>query len=269
MINEKDCGTKKGLVAKAVIEGGDVIVPLSEKILGRSSAIDVQHPVKNETILKAGELIDEASVEKIDAAGIDSLLARSVLTCDSKIGVCAKCYGRDLAIGGLVNHGEAVGVIAAQSIGEPGTQLTMRTFHIGGAAQRGAEQSKIESSHDGTVSLINTNIVTDSKGRNVVMSRSCELIITGEDGREKARHKVPYGARLPIKDGDKVKKGEKLAEWDPYTIPIITEKSGKLTYRDVTEGVSMSEVMDEVTGISSKVIIDWKQQKRDQLLSRY
>jgi len=262
IIIEEDCGTKKGVVAKAVIEGGDVIVPLSEKILGRTSAVDVFHPVKNKVIVKAGKLIDENIVGDIEASGLETILIRSVLTCETKTGTCAACYGRDLASGGKINIGEAVGVIAAQSIGEPGTQLTMRTFHIGGAAQRGAEQSKIESSCDGSISLINFNVVEDSKGRNVIMSRSCELVIQDENGREKARHKVPYGARLDFKEGDKVKKGQKIAEWDPYTIPIITERSGKAAYRDLVEGVSVKEVLDEATGIANKTIIDWKQQKR-------
>ena len=262
VVTERDCGTKKGLIAKAVIEGGDVIVPLAEKILGRTSARDIHHPSTNALIISAGKIIDEQLVEKIDAAGIETLLIRSVLTCESKAGCCSKCYGRDLAIGGEVNTGEAVGVIAAQSIGEPGTQLTMRTFHIGGAAQRGAEQSNVEASHDGVLSIANRNVVVDSQKRHVVMSRNSELVITDENGREKARFKVPYGARLPVDEGAKVKKGQKLADWDPYTLPIITERSGAAVYRDMVEGVSLREVVDEATGISNKVIVDWKQQKR-------
>ena len=262
VVVERDCGTKKGLIAKAVIEGGDVIVPLAEKILGRTSAKDIHHPSTNAMLIAAGNIIDEQMVEKIDAAGIETLLIRSVLTCETKGGTCSKCYGRDLAIGGEVNTGEAVGVIAAQSIGEPGTQLTMRTFHIGGAAQRGAEQSNVEASHDGVLTIANRNVVVDSQGRHVVMSRNSELVITGDDGREKARFKVPYGARLPVDEGAKVKKSQKLAEWDPYTLPIITERSGAAVYRDMVEGVSLREVTDEATGISNKVIVDWKQQKR-------
>jgi DNA-directed RNA polymerase subunit beta' len=256
VIVERDCGTKKGLIAKAVIEGGDVIVPLAEKILGRTSVRDVRHPATNDLIVAAGKIIDEQLVEKIDAAGIETLLIRSVLTCESKNGACSKCYGRDLAIGGEVNTGEAVGVIAAQSIGEPGTQLTMRTFHIGGAAQRGAEQSSVEASHDGVLTIANRNVVIDSQKRHVVMSRNSELVITDENGREKARFKVPYGARLPVDEGAKVKKGQKLADWDPYTLPIITERSGAAVYRDMVEGVSLREVVDEATGISNKVIVE-------------
>jgi DNA-directed RNA polymerase subunit beta' len=179
-------------------------------------------------------------------------MIRSVLTCESENGVCGKCYGRDLARGTPVNIGEAVGVIAAQSIGEPGTQLTMRTFHIGGAAQRGAEQSAIEASHDAVLELSNKNVVKDSKGRLVVMSRTCELVLRDEKGREKARHKVPYGARLLVDEGANVKKGAKLVEWDPYTTPIITERSGIAHYRDLVDGVSLREVLDEATGIASQ-----------------
>jgi DNA-directed RNA polymerase subunit beta' len=262
IIIEEDCGTEQGLVSRPVIEGGEVIVELRDIILGRTSAKDVRHPVSDEVIVKAGGLIDEKTVAKIDEAGIEAVKIRSVLTCESQGGVCGKCYGRDLARGTPVNMGEAVGVIAAQSIGEPGTQLTMRTFHIGGAAQRGAETSSVEAAFDGVVSLSNKNVVTDSKGRQVVMSRTCELILRDEQGRERARHKLPYGARVNVKEGGHARKGEKLAEWDPYTIPIITEKNGIAHYRDLVEGVSLREVMDEATGISSKVIIDWRQQTR-------
>ena len=262
IIIENDCGTVKGIVAKPVIEGGEIIVTLSDVILGRTSSKDVHHPVSDELLLKAGDLIDEKTVEKIDEAGIEAMLIRSVLTCESDGGVCARCYGRDLARGTPVNVGEAVGVIAAQSIGEPGTQLTMRTFHIGGAAQRGAETSSVEASHDSTLHLSNKNVVKDSQGRQVVMSRTCEIVLKDEQGRERARFKVPYGARVLAAEGAKVKKGMKLAEWDPYTIPIITEKAGIAHYRDLVEGVSLREVMDEATGISNKVIIDWRQQTR-------
>ncbi|MFN7038825.1 MAG: DNA-directed RNA polymerase subunit beta' [Alphaproteobacteria bacterium] len=262
IVIENDCGTKEGLIAKAVIEGGEVIVPLSEAILGRASATDVYHPINNKLILAAGNLITEDTVEHIEEAGFESIKIRSVLTCQTQAGVCAHCYGRDLATGSLVSVGEAVGVIAAQSIGEPGTQLTMRTFHIGGAATKGVETSSIEASHEAKVLLVNKNIVTDSSDRKVVMSRNCELLLIDSKGHEKARHKVPYGAKLFINDEDKVVKGQKLADWDPYTIPIITEKAGIIQYRDLVEGVSVREIIDEATGISNKVIIDWKQQSR-------
>jgi DNA-directed RNA polymerase subunit beta' len=262
IIIEQDCGTDKGVVAKAVIDGGEVIVPLADKILGRTAAKNVRHPSTDDIIVKAGELIDEKTVEKIEDAGVEAVMIRSVLTCESDGGVCAHCYGRDLARGTPVNLGEAVGVIAAQSIGEPGTQLTMRTFHIGGAAQRGAEQSAVEATHDGTLELSNKNIVKDSQGRAVVMSRTCEIILRDDQKREKARHKIPYGSRLLAEDGATIKKGQKMAEWDPYTIPIITERSGIAHYRDLVDGVSLSEVVDEATGIASKKVIDFRQQQR-------
>ena len=262
IVIEQDCGTHRGIVAKAIIEGGDIIVPLADQILGRTSSREVHHPVTDAVIINAGQLIDEQVVDKVDEAGIEAVMVRSVLTCESKNGVCAHCYGRDLARGTEVNIGEAVGVIAAQSIGEPGTQLTMRTFHIGGAAQRGAENSSVESSHDAKLTLSNKNIVTDSKGRLVVMSRTCEIVLRDENNRERARFKVPYGARLLAKEDEKVKKGQKLAEWDPYTLPIITERSGFAHYRDMVEGVSIREVMDEATGISNKIVTDWRQQTR-------
>jgi DNA-directed RNA polymerase subunit beta' len=262
IIIEEDCGTKKGIVAKAVLEGGDVVIPLADKVLGRTSAKDVLHPVTEKVIVKAGQLVDEKIVEALDEAGIEAMMIRSVLTCESDNGACAKCYGRDLARGTPVNIGEAVGVIAAQSIGEPGTQLTMRTFHIGGAAQRGAEQSSIEATHDAVLELSNKNVVKDSKGRLVIMSRSCELVLRDEKGREKARHKVPYGARLLVDEGAAVKKGVKLVDWDPYTIPIITERSGIAHYRDLVDGVSLREVLDEATGIASKKVMDFRQQTR-------
>ncbi|MFW0777908.1 MAG: DNA-directed RNA polymerase subunit beta' [Rickettsiales bacterium] len=262
IITERDCGTNRGIVMKAIIEGGDVLVPLADQIIGRVVARNVHHPVGDAKIVDAGELIDEQIVDKIEEAGIEAVMVRSVLTCESEKGVCAQCYGRDLARGTEVNVGEAVGVIAAQSIGEPGTQLTMRTFHIGGAAQKGAEQSSVESSHDATLTLSNKNIVTDSKGRLVVMSRSCEIVLRDDNNRERARFKVPYGARLHAKENEKVKKGDKLADWDPYTMPIITERGGVGHYRDLVEGVSLREVMDEETGISNKTVTDWRQQTR-------
>ncbi|MDD9918687.1 MAG: DNA-directed RNA polymerase subunit beta', partial [Rhodospirillaceae bacterium] len=262
VIVEVDCGTDKGLTMRPIIEGGELIDPLAERILGRTAAADVLDPQTGDKIVKAGELIDEAKVDEIDQAGIDSVLIRSVLTCESKGGACAACYGRDLARGTDVNIGEAVGVIAAQSIGEPGTQLTMRTFHIGGAAQRGAEQSSVESSIDGTFSLSNQNVVKDSNDRPVVMARNTEIILRDAQGRERARHRVPYGTRLTVDDGAEVTQGQRLAEWDPYTIPIITEKAGTANYVDLQEGVTMREAVDEATGIASKVVIDWKQQPR-------
>ena len=257
-----DCGTRAGLTMRPVVEGGQVVVALSERILGRTAAEDIRDPLSGNIIVKAGVLIEEANVDVIERAGLDGVQIRSVLTCDSQIGVCGKCYGRDLARGTPVNIGEAVGVIAAQSIGEPGTQLTMRTFHIGGAATGATEQSAIEAAYDGKVRLENTNVVVSTNGVPIIMGRNTELVLIDDQERERARHRLPYGTRLRSKDGDVVKKGDTLADWDPYTIPIITEKEGTANYVDLTEGVSMREQVDEATGIAYKVVIDWKQQPK-------
>mgnify|MGYP001062710789 CR=1 FL=1 len=262
IVTEMDCGTTQGIEAKPVIDGGEVVVTLADTILGRTSARDIHHSVTNELIVKAGQLLDERLVEKVEAAGIDSILIRSAITCESASGICATCYGRDLATGSLVSVGEAVGVIAAQSIGEPGTQLTMRTFHIGGAATKSIEISNVDATHDATLKLINRNVVIDSQGKMIVMSRNCELLLIDDNKNEKARFKIPYGSKLYFDDNTKVTKGTRLADWDPYTMPIITEKTGKIQFADLVEGVSMREVVDESTGISSKVITDWKQQSR-------
>ena len=262
IIVEQDCGTTEGLTVKSVVEGGEVISPLSERVLGRSAAEDIVDPLSGDVLVKAADIIDEDGVEAIERAGFESIRIRSVLTCVSKGGVCAACYGRDLARGTRVNIGEAVGVIAAQSIGEPGTQLTMRTFHIGGAAQRGAEQSSVEAAYDAKIKINNRNVVKNSDGLNVVMGRNLELVLVDDNNRERARHRVPYGAKLLVDDGKKVEKGLKLAEWDPYTLPIITEKEGIAHYVDLSEGVSMREIVDEATGIANKVVIDWKQQPK-------
>ena len=262
IITEVDCGTDKGLNVKAVIEGGEVIAPLGERILGRSALVDIVHPKTKKTIVAAGELIEETQVDEIDLAGIDMVMIRSALTCKTELGVCAKCYGRDLARGTPVNMGEAVGVIAAQSIGEPGTQLTMRTFHIGGAAQRGAETNSVEASFDSIMQIKNKNVVANSEGRSIVMNRNCEIVLVDADGREKARHRVPYGAKLLANEGDTVKKGQKLSDWDPYTMPIITDREGTAHYADLVEGLSVREVMDEATGLSSKKVTDFRQQAR-------
>ncbi len=262
IIFEDDCGTTQGLLATAVIEGGNVIESLSDRILGRVPALDVIDPLSGKVIVPAGELMDEDAVERVEKAGVEEVKIRSVLTCESRNGVCGKCYGRDLARGTRVNIGEAVGVIAAQSIGEPGTQLTMRTFHIGGAAQRGAAQSSVEAVFDGKVGIVNRNVVTDSTGKPVVMGRNCELTLSDDSGRVKARHKVPYGARLLADEGEMVSKGQKLAEWDPYTIPLITERAGTAHFVDMIDGVTFRDVVDEATGISNKTVIDWKSQPK-------
>ena len=262
IINENDCGTQQGVTVRAVVDGGEVISPLSERILGRSTVGDIQHPTSKEKLFSAGDIIDEDGVEKIEKAGIDAVFIRSPLTCESRVGICATCYGRDLARGHRVNAGEAVGVIAAQSIGEPGTQLTMRTFHIGGAVQRGAEQSSIEAAWEGKVRLSNRAVVTNSQGVMIVMGRNMELVLVDEMLRERARHRIPYGAKLFVDEGHMTTKGQRLAEWDPYTLPILTECDGFARFEDLTEGVSMREVLDESTGISNRVVVDWRQQPR-------
>ena len=262
IIIEEDCGTERGLTVSAVMDGGEVVSSLAERVLGRTTAAPVFDPLGGAEIVAANVLIEEPEAEKIEKSGVESVKIRSVLTCDTKIGVCGHCYGRDLARGTPVNAGEAVGVIAAQSIGEPGTQLTMRTFHIGGAAQRGAEQSNVEASHDGTIAIRNRNVVTNSAGVPVVMSRNCEIIITDNANRERARFRVPYGARLLGDEGATVTRGQKLAEWDPYTLPIITERSGIVEYADLIDGITLVERTDEVTGLTSKVVVDYKQSAR-------
>jgi DNA-directed RNA polymerase subunit beta' len=222
----------------------------------------VLDPATGKVLVAGNVLITEPEAEIIEKAGVEQAKIRSVLTCEAKVGVCGHCYGRDLARGTPVNVGEAVGVIAAQSIGEPGTQLTMRTFHIGGAAQRGAEVSNVEASHDGKVVIKNRNVVINSGGVPVVMSRNCEIVLTDEKGRERARFRVPYGARLLTDEGAAVARNQKLAEWDPYTLPIITERNGRVEYLDLLEGVTLVERVDEVTGLTSKVVVDYKQAAR-------
>ena len=262
IITEPDCGTKAGIKARAVVEGGTVIAPLAEQVLGRSAAEDVIDPVSGEVMVKAGKMIDEEICLQIEEQGHESVRIRSVLTCETKRGVCAACYGRDLARGTPVNFGEAVGVIAAQSIGEPGTQLTMRTFHIGGAVQRGAEQSKVEAVSMGQVHLRNCSTVKNSEGVHIVMGRNTELVLVDEQGRDRARYRIPYGARLFVLDKVTVEQGDLLAGWDPYTLPIITEVEGTANYMDLVEGVSLMEKLDEATGIAAKVVMDWKQQPK-------
>ncbi|MEE8351537.1 MAG: DNA-directed RNA polymerase subunit beta', partial [Rhodospirillales bacterium] len=258
----EDCKTKDGITLGAVVEGGEISSSLSERILGRAPAEDIKDPTTNKTLVKAGTLIDEEISLMVENADVENVKVRSVLTCNLKEGVCGKCYGRDLARGTPVNMGEAVGVIAAQSIGEPGTQLTMRTFHIGGAVQRGAIQSRVEANIDAKVQLKNCQTVKSSQGVQIIMSRNAELSLVDDKGRDRARHRLPYGSKLLVKDKAKVKRGDKIAEWDPYTLPVMTEKEGIVNYLDLVEGLSMLEKMDEATGIASKVVVDWKQQPK-------
>ena len=265
IITQENCGTLDGIEMSPLMEGGEVIEPLGDRVLGRVALEDIKDPFNGEVIVKANQEIDEGLVQRIEDAGLERIWIRSVLTCQSKKGVCVMCYGRDLARGEMVNAGEAIGVIAAQSIGEPGTQLTMRTFHIGGTASRRAEQTTLEPRTDGFIKLINVSTVTNREGELVVMNRNGELAIVdypeGSDRsreRERERYPLVYGAKLKKEDGHAVKAGELLAEWDPYTIPIITEISGSVKFGDIVEATTMEEKVDERTGLSTKVIIDFK-----------
>jgi DNA-directed RNA polymerase subunit beta' len=259
VVTEDDCGTANGLAVKALVEGGEVVEALRERILGRVTVADAVHPDNGDVVIKVGELLDEDMVDAIDAAGIDEVKVRTPLTCDTRFGLCAKCYGRDLGRGVLVNVGEAVGVIAAQSIGEPGTQLTMRTFHIGGAASRTAVASSVEAKSNGVARLTpSMRYVTNARGELIVIARSGEIIVTEENGRERERHKVPYGATLSVKEGSKIKAGQNLANWDPHTRPIVTEYAGEVRFENIEEGVTVAKQIDETTGLSSLVVIDPK-----------
>jgi len=259
VVTEDDCGTAQGVSMKALIEGGEVVESLRERILGRVCATDIVNPENGKLLAPANTLLDEDAVEAIEAAGIDEVKVRTPLTCDTRHGLCAKCYGRDLGRGTLVNVGEAIGVIAAQSIGEPGTQLTMRTFHIGGAASRTAVVSQVESKSAGVVHYsTGMRYVTNSRQELVVISRNGEVVIHDENGRERERHKVPYGATLMARDGEAVKAGQVLATWDPHTRPIITEYAGRIKFENVEEGVTVARQIDEVTGLSTLVVVDPK-----------
>ena len=259
VVTEDDCGTANGVVMKALVEGGEVVEALRERILGRVLAVDILHPETQDILFPAGMLLDEEAVETIDNVGIDEVKVRTPLTCETRWGVCAKCYGRDLGRGSPVNLGEAIGVIAAQSIGEPGTQLTMRTFHIGGAASRTAVQSQVEAKSAGTVRFTATmRYVTNPKGDKVVISRSGEVIIVDDNNRERERHKVLYGALLSVNDGKLVRAGANLANWDPHHRPIVTEYAGTVKFENVEEGTTVAKQIDDVTGLSTLVVIDPK-----------
>jgi DNA-directed RNA polymerase subunit beta' len=259
VVLEEDCGTENGLLMAPIIEGGDVVEPLRERILGRVTAADLYRPGTDEVLCPAGTLLDERWVLELETLGIDQVLVRSTITCEARVGVCAQCYGRDLARGHRVNLGEAVGVIAAQSIGEPGTQLTMRTFHIGGAASRAAAVSNVQVKAPGTARLHNIKTVQHHSGNLVAVSRSGELTVSDEKGLERERYKIPYGATLLVGDGDSVDGGDIVATWDPHTHPVVTEVAGKLRFEDFIEGVTVQSKTDEVTGLASVEIIDPKQ----------
>jgi DNA-directed RNA polymerase subunit beta' len=259
VVNSQDCGTTNGTLMRAIVEGGEVIESLRDRILGRTTAEEVNHPETRAVLVPAGQMLDEDMLDELEVAGVDEVKVRTALTCETRFGICAKCYGRDLGRGGLVNIGEAVGVIAAQSIGEPGTQLTMRTFHIGGAASRAAVASSVEAKSSGSIGFNATmRYVTNTKGELVVIARSGEIIIHDEHGRERERHKVPYGATLSVKADQQIKAGAILANWDPLTRPIITEFAGQVKFENVEEGLTVAKQVNDVTGLSSLVVIDPK-----------
>jgi DNA-directed RNA polymerase subunit beta' len=257
-ITEDDCGTIDGIEIGHLMEGGEIIQRLGERILGRVALMDIVDPLTGEILVKSNEQIDEEGVRKIEEAGISSVKIRSVLTCRSRYGVCAKCYGRDLGRGGIVAMGEAIGIIAAESIGEPGTQLTMRTFHIGGTASGKVEQAEIRSRGSGKVHFEKINLVRNSSGRQIVLNRNGEVVIVALDGRERERFPVIYGAELLVEEGQEVEAGEKLVRWDPFTIPILTEVPGIVKFGDLIEGITMQEKVDPITGKASRVVIQYR-----------
>ncbi|WP_206453989.1 DNA-directed RNA polymerase subunit beta' [Aurantimonas marina] len=263
IITQVDCGTKNGLTMQPIVDAGQVVASIGQRVLGRTALEDILHPLTGEVIVKGGATIEEADVEIIEKASIQSINIRSALTCEIRTGICATCYGRDLARGTPVNMGEAVGVIAAQSIGEPGTQLTMRTFHMGGTAQV-VDSSFLEASYEGTVAIRNRNVVRNSDGRLVAMGRNMAILILDQAGKERASHRVTYGSRIFVDDGDTVRRGQRIAEWDPYTRPVLTELEGTVDFEDMVEGISVSEQADESTGITKRAVIDWRASPRGQ-----
>ncbi|WP_394689744.1 DNA-directed RNA polymerase subunit beta' [Hoeflea sp.] len=261
IVTQIDCGTTEGLTMTAIVDAGQVVASIGQRILGRTALDDINHPVTGDNIVKAGTMVDEAQVLEIEAAGIQSVRIRSPLTCEIQTGICAACYGRDLARGTPVNIGEAVGVIAAQSIGEPGTQLTMRTFHLGGTATV-VDQSFLEASYEGTVRIKNRNMLRNSDGNLIAMGRSMAVQILDEKGTERSSQRVAYGSKIYVDDGDTVKRGQRLAEWDPYTRPMMTEIEGTVEFEDVVDGISVTESTDEATGITKRQVIDWRSTPR-------
>ena len=259
VITEVDCGTLNGVTMQPIVEGGDVVEPLSERVLGRVVAADILKPGSDDVIVARNTMLDEALVDTLESAGVDHVLVRSTITCDTRYGVCGMCYGRDLARGDLVNIGEAVGVIAAQSIGEPGTQLTMRTFHIGGAASRAAAVDHIQVKSSGSIRLHNLKAVENADKNLVAVSRSGEVSVIDEHGRERERYKIPYGAIVSRRDEDSIKAGDVVANWDPHTHPIVTEVAGRVKFHDFVEGVTVNETTDEITGLTSLIVTDPKQ----------
>ncbi|MBL1405223.1 MAG: DNA-directed RNA polymerase subunit beta' [Hyphomicrobiales bacterium] len=261
IVNEVDCGAEAGLTIQPVIDSGQVVATLTMRILGRTLSEDLTHPDTGEVLFAKGHLMDERDCDVVEAAEVKTVLIRSALTCETQNGICAACYGRDLARGTPVNQGEAVGVIAAQSIGEPGTQLTMRTFHIGGTAQV-VDSSFIEATFDGTIKIRNRNMARNSDGHMMVMGRNMAIAIEDEKGIERASHRVTYGSRIHVDEGDAIKQGDRMAEWDPYTRPLLTDSSGVVDFEDVLDGLSVAENADESTGITKRVVTDWRANPR-------
>ena len=257
IVRMQDCGTENSITAEPAVNDGEVVATLSERVLGRMAAEDICNPVTGEVITPKGSMVDELMADRIEDCGLLSARIRSPLTCEAEEGVCANCYGRDLARGTKVNIGEAVGIIAAQSIGEPGTQLTMRTFHIGGVAQ-GGQQSFLEASQDGLISYENPMILKNSSGSTLVVGRNMKLRIVDEQGNERASHKLSYGSKIFLKEGAKVARGDKLFEWDPYTLPIIAEKAGSAKLVDLVNGIAVREETDDATGMTQKIVVDWR-----------
>ena len=261
IVTEVDCGTEQGLTMEAIVDSGQIVASLGQRILGRTTADDILNPETGEVLVPKGTLLEESDVDVIEAAKIQSVRIRSALTCETRQGVCATCYGRDLARGTPVNIGEAVGVIAAQSIGEPGTQLTMRTFHIGGTAQV-VDSSFLEAGNEGTIAIRNRNVVKAKDKTLTVMGRNVTLAIVDAEGNDRATHRLPYGAKVRVDDGDTVKRGDRIAEWDPYTRPVLAEVAGEVVFEDLVDGMSIAESTDEATGFTKRVVIDWRTSQR-------
>src|SRR5205085_741814 len=267
IIREEDCGTTNGIWVQAIYEGEDEVVKLSERLIGRHSCDDIHNPQNpKELLVRANEEIDEIKARLIESSGIEKVKIRSVLTCESKHGVCINCYGRNLATGARVKLGEATGIIAAQSIGEPGTQLTMRTFHIGGTASQVFKQPQIKAKFDGIIRYNELRLVQLEDGNNIVLNKNGSVSILGEDGRELENHNVVIGAVISVADGAKVKKGDTFVQWDPYNVPILSEKAGKVKFADIIEGVTMKQEMDETTGQEAMVIIEHKEDLHPQII---
>ncbi len=257
IVRMRDCGTDRAITAEAAVNDGEVVSSIGERVLGRVAAEDIMRPGTEEVLVRDGQLIDERMADAIEDAAVQTARIRSPLTCEAEEGVCAMCYGRDLARGTMVNTGEAVGIIAAQSIGEPGTQLTMRTFHIGGVAQ-GGQQYFLEASQEGIIAFENASTLENTSGETLVMGRNMKLIIQGEDGAERASHKLGYGTKLFVKEGETIERGAKLFEWDPYTLPIIAEADGVARHVDLVNGLAVRDETDEATGMTQKIVIDWR-----------